>query len=272
VSRAPDDGRHDSLDWARSVLSGARRVVVLTGAGVSAESGVPTFRGAGGLWKRHRAEDLATPQAFERDPRLVWEWYGWRRELVAKCAPNAAHHALAAAAHARSHFRIVTQNVDGLHCAAAGEQRAMPLELHGSLYRVRCTACGARRDDRSAIDATSVDALPRCAACGALARPDVVWFGEALDSAVLGEAVRLASTADVCLVVGTSAVVHPAAGLAELTRANGGILIEINVADTPLTSSAAAILRGPATVIVPELLGRTAGSAETSASSGPLQA
>jgi NAD-dependent deacetylase len=152
-------------------------------------------------------------------------------------------------------FRVVTQNVDGLHAAASTSPRAYPLELHGSLFRVRCTRCGERHDHRTAIDATSLATLPHCASCGALMRPDIVWFGESLDPAVLGEAVELASSADVCLVIGTSALVHPAAGLADLTRGAGGSVVEINVADTPLTDRATVALRGPAASIVPDLLG-----------------
>jgi len=248
TARAADDLRR-----ARSLLRDAERVVALTGAGISAESGVPTFRGPGGLWKQYRAEDLATPQAFARDPRLVWEWYSWRRGLVRQCAPNAAHHALAAAA-VRPGFRIVTQNVDGLHGAASEASNAPPIELHGSLFRTRCTRCAHRRDDRGDIDATSLETLPRCDRCGALARPDVVWFGEALEPEVLDEAIRLASAADVCLVIGTSALVHPAAGLADLTRRGGGSVIEVNVAETTLTETATVALRGPAAAIVPLIL------------------
>ena len=252
-----DSATEERLERARALLRGARRVIALTGAGVSAESGVPTFRGDGGLWKSYRAEDLATPDAFARDPRLVWEWYGWRRRVVEQCAPNAAHIALAQATGGSSDFRIITQNVDGLHRNAAadvGATDATPLELHGSLFRTRCTRCSERWADRGIIDATSSDTLPHCAACGSLARPDIVWFGESLESAVIGEAIRLASAADVCLVVGTSALVHPAAGLADLTRKNGGSVIEVNVADTPITRSAVGALRGPAAVLVPKLL------------------
>ena len=244
------------LARARSLLHEAPRVVVLTGAGVSAESGVPTFRGDGGLWKTYRAEDLATPEAFARDARLVWEWYGWRRRVVTQCTPNAAHIALARAARDRSGVRIVTQNVDGLHVVVArgmGADAALPVELHGSLFRTRCTRCSEHWADREPVDATSRETLPACAACGALARPDIVWFGEALDPAVIGEAVALASAANVCLVVGTSALVHPAAGLADITRRGGGHVIEVNVADTPLTGSATVALRGPAAALVPEL-------------------
>ena len=243
-----------AMDVARALVRDAQRIVALTGAGISAESGVPTFRGAGGLWKNYRAEDLATPDAFARDPRLVWEWYGWRRSVVLACVPNAAHDALASASATRRDFRIVTQNVDGLHVAAYVAGAPLPLELHGALFRNRCTTCAARRDDRSVIDATSIEALPHCDACGSLMRPDIVWFGESLDPTVLGEAIRLASAADVCLVVGTSAIVHPAAGLGDLTRRAGGHVIEVNVADTPLTGVATAALRGPAASIVPELL------------------
>jgi NAD-dependent deacetylase len=227
---------------------------VLTGAGVSAESGVPTFRGDGGLWKQYRAEELATPLAFARDPRLVWEWYGWRRGIVRGCAPNGAHVALAEAARVRSDFRIITQNVDGLHVAVSKADADRPLELHGSLFRTRCTQCSARWDDRSDVDPTSLETLPKCEACGSLARPDIVWFGESLDPLVLEEAMELASSADVCLVVGTSALVHPAAGLADLTRRSGGSVIEVNIADTPLTSRSTIALRGPAAVIVPAVL------------------
>jgi NAD-dependent deacetylase len=251
-----DRATADDLEHARSLLQNARRIVVLTGAGVSAESGVPTFRGDGGLWKTYRAEDLATPGAFARDPRLVWEWYGWRRRIVEECIPNAAHVALATAARDRTGVRIVTQNVDGLHAAAArlaDATTAMPLELHGSLFRTRCTRCTERWLDRATVDATSRETLPACTACGALARPDIVWFGEALDRVVIDEAVAVASAASVCLVVGTSALVHPAAGLADLTRRRGGHVVEVNVADTPLTGNAAVALRGPAAVLVPQL-------------------
>ena len=244
----------ETVTAARELLRTAARVVVLTGAGISAESGVPTFRGAGGLWKTFRPEDLATPDAFARDPRLVWEWYGWRRELVGRCEPNAAHHALAAAARRDDGFRIVTQNVDGLHGIAARDDRGRIVELHGSLFHTRCTRCDESWVDRQPVDATSLSTLPHCAACGAVARPGVVWFGEPLDAAVLNEASRLASSASVCLVIGTSAVVHPAAGLADLTRRAGGHVIEVNLEDTPLTGVSTIAIRGTAASVVPQIL------------------
>ncbi len=250
-----------ALDVARDALGRARRVVVLTGAGLSAESGVPTFRGEGGLWKTHRAEDLATPQAFRRDPRLVWEWYGWRRELVAACRPNPAHTSLARFA-LSGRGSLVTQNVDGLHTTAAraeaGEEDAtpaVPLELHGALFRDRCSVCGAVSDAVASVDSSSVATLPRCLHCSGLLRPDVVWFGEPLDPRVLDAAFQQAGGADVCLVVGTSAIVHPAASVPVATLRSGGALLEVNLEETPLTPHADATVLGPAGEVLPELLG-----------------
>jgi NAD-dependent deacetylase len=272
------------LESARRLLAAAPEVLVVTGAGVSADSGVPTFRGPRGLWKRHRPEELATPQAFARDPRLVWEWYGWRRARVAACHPNPAYYALARWARRRQGVRIVTQNVDGLHSLAAEEltaeevtsdgassaavpsagspgpaspdhaDPASPLELHGSLFRVRCTACPERYAHRNRIDAKDTDSLPVCRTCGTLVRPDVVWFGEALPSNVLGEAFRLAERADACLVIGTSAVVQPAASLPAVARSGGGSVIEVNPEPTPLSGLATVSLRAGAAEAIPSLL------------------
>lgn len=249
------------LAEARTLLAGARRLVVLTGAGISAESGVPTFRGEEGLWKSFRAEELATPEAFRRDPRLVWEWYGWRRERVGACAPNPGHLALARRALAGG-TTLVTQNVDGLHEAAAlavaggmDPGPALPLELHGALFRDRCTRCGRRREGRGPVDASSFEALPRCPPCGGLLRPDVVWFGEALDGTTLQKAFARAAEADVCLVVGTSALVQPAASVPLFTLRGGGRVVEVNPAETPLSSQAHVWVRGPAAEVLPALLG-----------------
>jgi len=208
------------LERGRELLAGAESICVLSGAGVSAESGVPTFRGEGGLWKSYRAEDLATPGAFRRDPRLVWEWYEWRREKIRGCSPNPGHVAIARMALEGAPTRVVTQNVDGLHEKAARDlagsadpSPALPLELHGSIFRVRCTSCDYRVPHRDPIQSGSADELPRCPVCSALLRPDVVWFGESLDPGVLNEAFRVAREASVCLVVGTSALVQPAASV-----------------------------------------------------------
>lgn len=248
------------LGEARAILGDAERIVVLSGAGLSAESGVPTFRGAEGLWKRHRPEDLATPGAFRRDPRLVWEWYAWRRELVGRCDPNAGHLAIARRA-ARGGLDVVTQNVDGLHGraarAVAGPEVAsgpvVILELHGSLFRDRCHSCRARLP-AGPVDTSSPESLPRCAACGGPLRPDVVWFGEALDAHVLSDAFEWAARADVCLVVGTSALVQPAASVPLATLRAGGSLIEVNPSRTPLSGDALLTLHGPAAELLPQIL------------------
>lgn len=242
---------------ARELLAPPARVLVLTGAGLSAESGVPTFRGPTGLWKRYRPEELATPEAFSRDPRLVWEWYTWRRDLISSCAPNPAHEALGRwlPGHA-GRARLATQNVDGLHTLAQGTGAPPPLELHGSLFRVRCTACGHQAEHREPVDASGHDTLPRCprTGCDALLRPAVVWFGEALPGSVLSEAIAWAQTADCCLVVGTSALVHPAASLPRLTLDSGGAVVEVNLEPTPLTPTAVLSLRAPAGHVLPRIL------------------
>jgi NAD-dependent deacetylase len=227
-------------------LGGTSRVVVLTGAGISAESGVPTFRGEEGLWKTYRAEDLATPGAFERDPRTVWEWYDWRRQIVASKQPNPAHHALGDLDRALPTFLLVTQNVDGLH-ARAGAGRVV--ELHGSLWRVRCTREGTVSENR----VVPLRELPPRCGCGALLRPDVVWFGEALSEPVLTEAFEASKACDLMLVVGTSAVVQPAASMPLLAKQAGALVIEVNPDETPLTPFADLSLRGKAGDIVPDI-------------------
>lgn len=257
-TRAPDP-----LGRARTLLHDAARVVVLTGAGISAESGVPTFRAAGGLWKSFQPEELATPEAFARDPRVVWEWYAWRRELVARCVPNEGHLALARLALRDDRdVLIVTQNVDGLHHRAAREaartadhRRAIPLELHGAIHRDRCAVCGFKTAGAAEVDVSDASTLPRCAACGGALRPDVVWFGEALDPETIDEAFDAARAADLCLVVGTSALVHPAASIPAATLHAGGALVEVNLEPTPLTPLATVSLRGAAGEVLPALIG-----------------
>lgn len=232
-------------------IAAAERVLVLTGAGVSAESGVPTFRGPEGLWRQFRPEDLATPEAFARDPRLVWEWYAWRRERIAPLLPNAAHRAIAALEARAPSFLLATQNVDRLH-QAAGSRRLV--ELHGSLWLVRCTACGDEREDRR----VPLPELPPRCACGGLLRPGVVWFGESLPSAAIEAAFAAGQSADLVLVVGTSSVVYPAAAIAPAARARGAYVIEVNPEETPLTRAADVALQGPAAEIVPRLLAEAA--------------
>jgi NAD-dependent deacetylase len=228
-------------------LACASRVLVLTGAGVSAESGVPTFRGPGGLWRQYRPEDLATAAAFHRDPVLVWEWYAWRRETIAPLRPNAAHRALASLEARVPELLLATQNVDGLH-SAAGSRRLV--ELHGTIWRLRCTACDLSLDDRR----VPLPELPPRCECGAALRPGVVWFGEALPEEAVGQAFAAAREAEVVLVVGTSSLVYPAAALPEVARAAGAFVIEVNPEPTPLSSIADVSLRGPAATVVPALV------------------
>jgi NAD-dependent deacetylase len=226
----------------------ARRVVVLTGAGVSAESGVPTFRGTDGLWRHHRAEDLATPEAFARDPRLVWEWYEWRRRLIATRRPNPAHEAIADLEARVQEFLLITQNVDGLH-RQAGSRRLV--ELHGSLWRVRCLAEGTVTENLE----VPLPSLPPYCACGALVRPDVVWFGEALPPGAIRQAYDAAESCDVMLVVGTSALVQPAAALPMIGKAHGAYVVEVNLEPTPLSAFADECHHGKAGEVLPQLLG-----------------
>ena len=253
--------RHpDPAARARSLLASASRVLVLTGAGISAESGVPTFRGSGGLWREFRPEDLATPEAFARDPRLVWEWYGWRRDQVAACWPNAGHLALARWMLSRGGITLVTQNVDGLHEAAAlstgapDPAPAMPVRLHGSIGRARCTRCSHTTDRLGPVDASSAATLPRCPMCQSLLRPDVVWFGELLPAEAVGIAERAARTADVCLVVGTAGAVYPAAGFVLPLHRRGGPVIVVDPNATAFDAVATVRLVGKAGDALPALL------------------
>lgn len=230
-------------DWLRS----ARSIAVLTGAGISAESGIPTFRDAGGLWKNVRAEDLATPQAFARDPKLVWEWYDWRRSLIAKAEPNAGHRALAELEKRAPNFSLITQNVDGLHDRAGSTHL---LKLHGDIWTLRCTRCGQERHDpRPSLP----DLPPRCD-CGGIQRPGVIWFGENLPPEIWTQAEEAANAAEVFLVVGTSAIVYPAAGLVHLAQASGRKVIEVNPAETPVSGIVDFSWRAPASQALPQLL------------------
>lgn len=214
--------------------------MALTGAGVSAESGVPTFRGEGGLWGEYRAEELATPQAFKKDPELVWRFYEWRRQLVRGCRPNRAHALLAELERAVGDFMLITQNVDGLH-QRAGSRRLV--ELHGSLWRLKCSTCDQRWRDL----AVPLDTIPpSCPRCGELARPDVIWFGEQLDRQRLERARQASERASTFLVIGTSALVEPAASLPRVAARAGATVVEFNLESTPITELAAESYRGPA--------------------------
>jgi NAD-dependent deacetylase len=240
-----------------AALRSARRVVVFTGAGVSAESGIATFRDAmTGLWSCFNAEELATPEAFQRDPGLVWAWYESRRKQVQQSQPNPGHLAIAALAQRVAHLRVVTQNVDDLHERAGSDA---VLHLHGSLFAPRCFQCA-----RPALpgwdqyDSSShADRLPPppCNACGHSIRPGVVWFGEALPQRALQEAFELAEQCDVMLVVGTSGVVRPAAELPYMAKAAGGTVIQVNNRPTELDGVCHHNLKGASGDVLPRLLG-----------------
>lgn len=230
-----------------AALADSRHVMVLTGSGVSAESGVPTFREAQtGLWERFDPHELATPDAFERDPALVWRWYRWRRELVMRAEPNAGHRALAELASRVSRLTLVTQNVDGLHQRAGSES---VVEFHGNLFANRCVV-----EDCDVHDVDERAEVPRCAGCGGPVRPGVVWFGEAIPEAALIAAASAAADCDLFLSVGTSSLVWPAAGFAGEVRRRGIAVAEINPDDTPLSEDCDFRFRGKAGSILPELV------------------
>jgi NAD-dependent deacetylase len=235
----------EHIQLVRERLTRAGRITVLTGAGVSAASGVPTFRGAGGLWRNRQAQQLATPEAFEHDAALVWEWYAWRRQVISGCAPNAAHETIARWSE-RPGFTLVTQNVDGLH-ERAGTRGI--IRYHGSIWLLKCSAgCGAPDWDDLRVP---LDPLPpRCPRCTALARPGVVWFGEPIPPAAL-RAADAATACDVFLSVGTSSVVYPAAGLIAAAKARGAFTVEVNPETTEAQVDVA--LAGPAEEILPRL-------------------
>ena len=233
----------DGVSLLAARIAGASRVTVLTGAGVSAASGVPTFRGPGGLWKDFRPEELATPEAFARDPKTVWEWYDWRRQLVARCRPNRAHEVLAAWSRRLSGFMLVTQNVDGLHERAGTEN---VIRFHGSIWEVSCWQSCAASPGRWRDDMVPFRELPpACPHCGGWLRPGVVWFGEAIPADALEESSR-ALDCDICLVAGTSSVVYPAAGLAAEARRRGAFTAEINPEATPASTEVDLAIAGRA--------------------------
>ncbi len=245
-------------DKLLAAIRDAERPLILTGAGVSRESGIPTFRDAlSGLWARFDAERLATPEAFAADPALVWGWYEWRRALVLGCRPNAAHEALADWGRRVPGLTLVTQNVDGLHERAGSRDL---VALHGSLHRPRCADCGRPHTLSAAVpDLPEGGARlwpPACTVCGGLIRPGVVWFGEQLPEAALERAMRAAAECDLCLSIGTSALVYPAAQLPLDAAARGVAVIQINPEVTPLDGVATWSLRGPAARLLPDLLAR----------------
>ncbi|MGB5053169.1 MAG: NAD-dependent deacylase [Nitrospirales bacterium] len=230
----------------RDRITKARSVTVLTGAGISADSGVPTFRGPEGLWKNYRPEELASPEAFARDPKLVWEWYNWRRELVATKHPNAAHETLVELERRIEHFWLITQNVDGLH-ALAGSQRLS--EIHGNIWKVRCTQCNRISPNRD----LPLVYPPNCTDCSGLLRPHIVWFGESLDQEDMNRSYQAMRTCDILLIIGTSGVVYPAASFASIAKEGGALVVELNLDPTPNSSVVDVAFQGRAKDLVPLL-------------------
>ncbi len=245
---AVDEATRSALEAIRRDIGPTTCIAVLTGAGISAASGIPTFRGAAdSLWENHRPEDLATPEAFRRDPQLVWRWYDWRRGLIAAAAPNAAHLALAELAPRVASFTLVTQNVDGLHRRAGSRD---VLEFHGSIWTLRCTACG----DEVVDTRVPLPIPPRCERCGGLQRPGVVWFGEGIDPRVMDAAAAAASSCDLFLVVGTAGVVYPAAGLAAVAARSGARVLEFNLERSALSDRVDLFVPGDAARTLPLLV------------------
>lgn len=237
------------LDKVAALMTTCSRAAVLTGAGISAESGVPTFRGKEGLWGKFRPEELATMDAFLANPKIVWEWYNWRRDLIGKVQPNPGHYAIAEMAGLFDDFTLITQNVDGLH-RTAGSTRV--LELHGNINRNKCARC----HHALAEQAVNPENLPVCPACGGQIRPDVVWFGEMLPEGVIEEAFAVAERVELFFSVGTSAIVHPAASLPVAAKRAGATLIEINPERTPLTPLADYYFAAASGQLLPELVTR----------------
>ena len=235
------------IDELKKALMKAESVAVLTGAGISAESGVPTFRGADGLWRKYQVTELATPEAFAKDPELVWEFYNWRRDLIGGVDCNPAHNALVELEKRIPHFTLITQNIDGLHLKAGSRNL---IEIHGNIWKVRCTGCGEIKLDLS----PDMGLSPKCGECGGALRPHVVWFGEALDQDLLQQAVAASRNCDVMLVIGTSAVVQPAASLAFEAKAAGATVAEINLERTSQSDYMDFTLTGKAGQIIPKLI------------------
>lgn len=235
-----------SVRGAREAVLQARSIAVLTGAGVSAESGIPTFRSNGGYWQAHRFQDLATLDGFLRDPKLVWTWYEERRRNIAATKPNPGHEALAEMERRTDSFTLITQNVDGLHDVAGSKN---VIRLHGDIWAIRCLRCRLERVDRGQL----TDLPPYCG-CGGMERPGVVWFGEELPETAMARAVEAVHYADVVIVAGTSAQVYPAAGLIPLAIERNATVIEINPEATDFSSDVTYALRAPSAEVLPELV------------------
>ncbi len=239
--------RYILSDVLKSYLQKDKRVVVLTGAGISAESGVPTFRGEDGLWKKFKPEELATFDAFISNPQLVWEWYEYRRKLISEVKPNPAHWSLVEMQSYFENFHLITQNVDGLHQKAGSKE---VIELHGNIKRNKCIDCGQKLEE---LEFSSEEIPPKCR-CGGMLRPDVVWFGEMLPEEAIKKAFEFSSFCDLFFSIGTSAIVYPAASLPLIAKRAGAYLIEVNLERTELSSLADEVFLGKAGEIMPEII------------------
>lgn len=215
-------GINEKILQVKDIIENSRALTVLTGAGISAESGIPTFRGKEGLWKNYSPQQLASPEAFRNDPQMVWEWYDWRRDLISKAQPNAGHSALAVLEKEHENFTLITQNVDGLH-SSAGSRNVV--EIHGNIWEIRCTAC-SRTEKNYEVPLSSLP--PRCSKCGEITRPNTVWFGEVIPMSVIDRCIIAVEQADAMLVIGTSGLVEPAASLGLMAKQSGKKVIEIN--------------------------------------------
>ncbi len=239
----------NEIERLQKLIKASNCIFVLTGAGISKESGIPTFRGKNGWYKKHPPEELATPYAFAKNPVLVWEWYNLRRKIILSATPNEAHYKIAEIERYKSCFLLVTQNVDGLH-KKAGSKKI--IELHGNIFKTKCTSCGKLYKEDYRIFGEH-ELPPRCPVCGGILRPDVVWFGEPLNEEDINRAFSFAQEADLILVIGTSGIVHPAAMLPRIAKANGGKVIEINPSRTPISKLADFIIRDRAAKVLPKL-------------------
>ncbi|MHA1934945.1 MAG: NAD-dependent protein deacylase [Candidatus Thorarchaeota archaeon] len=233
------------MENAARIIANAKHLAALTGAGISKESNIPTFRGEDGLWNEYDVMELATPQAFTKNPTLVWEWYSWRQGLIASCEPNPAHRTLAEWESNGLLKCLITQNVDGLH-RRAGSNKV--LEVHGNLWQLKCTSC----EHNGFLDSPA-EGVPNCPKCGSFLRPDVVWFGEQLNPRIMSHVYSELEKTDVCIVIGTSALVQPSASFPIIVKQKEGTIIEVNIEATPLTSYADIHLSGKAGEIMPTL-------------------
>jgi len=217
----------DRIIKAKSLVDEASGICVLSGAGISAESGIPIFRGQDGLWKKYRPEELATPEAFSRDPKLVWEWYEWRRKIVKNSKPNSGHFAIKDLEQQKTDFNLITQNIDGLHQLAGSNNI---IELHGNLWQIRCTKCNRIEEN---YEVPFDELPPLCKGCNSLGRPNIVWFGEIIPMNIIDKALVAIENCQLMLIIGTSGVVEPAASMGLIAKQAGKTVIEINLEPTP---------------------------------------